>query len=108
MLFNNVGMLRLGIAVELSVEDWDFVMNVNVRLVFLGVKFVVLVMTRRGGGLIVNMVLVLGLYGDGGVVVYVVSKVVVINLIWVLLIDYVLVGIWVNVICFGTIEILLV
>ena len=39
VLFNNAGTLRPGTAVELSVKDWDLVMAVNVRSVFLGAKF---------------------------------------------------------------------
>ena len=36
ILFNNAGTLRPGNAVDLSVSDWDYVMGVNVRSVFLG------------------------------------------------------------------------
>ena len=49
VLFNNAGTLRPGSAVDLSVEDWDLVMGVNVRSVFLGVKYAVPVMAAHGG-----------------------------------------------------------
>ncbi|MFT7602347.1 MAG: NAD(P)-dependent dehydrogenase (short-subunit alcohol dehydrogenase family), partial [Acidimicrobiales bacterium] len=41
VLFSNAGTLRPGSVVELSVEDWDHVMGVNVRSVFLGGKYAV-------------------------------------------------------------------
>jgi len=104
VLFNNAGTLRPGTAVELSVEDWDLVMNVNVRSVFLGAKFAVPAMTRRGGGSIVNTASVSGLHGDGGAVVYAASKAAVINLTRALSTDHAPAGIRVNAICPGTIE----
>ena len=104
VLFNNAGTLRPGTAVDLSVEDWDFVMAVNVRSVFLGAKFAVPIMEARGGGSIVNTASVSGLHGDGGAVVYAASKAAVINLTRALATDHAKAGIRVNAICPGTIE----
>ena len=104
VLFNNAGTLRPGTAVELSVEDWDLVMGVNVRSVFLGAKFAVPVMQARGGGSIINTASVSGLHGDGGAVVYAASKAAVINLTRALSTDHAPDGIRVNAICPGTIE----
>ena len=47
VLFNNAGTLRPGTAVELSVDDWDLVMAVNVRSVFLGAKYAVPLMEAQ-------------------------------------------------------------
>ena len=50
-LFNNAGTIRPGTAVKLSEEDWDLVLAVNVKSVFLGAKHAVPVMAdarRRG------------------------------------------------------------
>lgn len=104
VLFNNAGTLRPGTAVELSVEDWDFVMGVNVRSVFLGAKHAVPVMEARGGGSIINTASVSGLHGDGGAVAYAASKAAVINLTRALSTDHAAAGIRVNAICPGTIE----
>ena len=104
VLFNNAGTLRPGTAVELSVEDWDLVMGVNVRSVFLGAKYAVPAMERRGGGSIINTASVSGLHGDGGAVVYAASKAAVINLTRALSTDHAPAGIRVNAICPGTIE----
>src|SRR5688572_12978368 len=87
-LFNNVGTLRFGTAVDLAVEDWDFVMAVNVRSVFFGAKYAVPALVARGGGTIVSTASVLGLNGDPASVVYSASKAAVINLTRSLAVDH--------------------
>jgi NAD(P)-dependent dehydrogenase (short-subunit alcohol dehydrogenase family) len=104
VLFNNAGTLRPGTAVELSVADWDFVMAVNVRSVFLGAKFAVPHMENQGGGSIINTASVSGLRGDMGAVCYSASKAAVINLTRALSSDHAPRGVRVNAICPGTIE----
>lgn len=104
VLFNNAGTLRPGTAVELSVADWDLVMAVNVRSVFLGAKHAVPAMATRGGGSIINTASISGLHGDGGAIVYAASKAAVINLTRALSTDHAPDGIRVNAICPGTIE----
>jgi NAD(P)-dependent dehydrogenase (short-subunit alcohol dehydrogenase family) len=103
VLFNNAGTLRPGTAVDLSVDDWDLVMAVNVRSVFLGAKYAVPVMIERGGGSIINTASISGLHGDGGAVVYAASKAAVINLTRALSTDHAPSGVRVNAICPGTI-----
>ncbi len=103
VLFSNAGTIRPGTAVELSVEDWDLVMAVNVRSVFLGAKYAVPAMEARGGGSIVNTASISGLHGDGGAVCYAASKAAVINLTRALSTDHAAAGIRVNAICPGTI-----
>lgn len=104
VLFSNAGTLRPGTAVELSVDDWDLVMNVNVRSVFLGAKYAVPAMVARGGGSIINTASISGLHGDGGAVAYAASKAAVINLTRALATDHSGQGVRVNAICPGTIE----
>jgi len=103
VLFSNAGTLRPGTAVELSVDDWDLVMAVNVKSVFLGAKYAVPVMIERGGGSIINTASISGLHGDGGAVVYAASKAAVINLTRALSTDHAPSGVRVNAICPGTI-----
>lgn len=103
-LFNNAGTLRPGTAVDLSVEDWDLVMAVNVRSVFLGAKYAVPALAARGGGTIVSTASVSGLNGDPASVVYSASKAAVINLTRSLAVDHARQQIRVNCICPGAID----
>jgi 3-oxoacyl-[acyl-carrier protein] reductase len=82
-LVNNAGILRDGqlvkykegeIAGLLSDEQFDAVLNVNLRGVFLCTRAVVPAMIRGGGGVVLNASSVVGLYGNFGQTNYVASK----------------------------------
>ena len=104
VMFNNAGTLRPGTVIELDVDDWDLVMGVNVRSVYLGGKFAIPAMLNSGGGAIINTAAISGLHGDGGAVAYAASKAAVINLTRAMSTDHAADGIRVNAICPGTIE----
>lgn len=55
ILYNNVGIEVRGGVVETSEADWDRVHDVNLKSVFLACKEVVPLMTRQGGGVILNV-----------------------------------------------------
>lgn len=55
VLHNNVGIAISGGAVELAEEDWDRIMRVNVKSMFLTCKHVLPHMERQGRGVIVNI-----------------------------------------------------
>jgi len=55
VLHNNVGTTIMGGPVELTEEQWDTVLDVNLRGVFLTCKHVLPVMVRQGKGAIVNI-----------------------------------------------------
>lgn len=55
ILDNNVGMGSYGGPVELSEEDWDKVMNVNLKSMFLTCKYVLPHMEKQGNGSIINI-----------------------------------------------------
>jgi NAD(P)-dependent dehydrogenase (short-subunit alcohol dehydrogenase family) len=54
VLYNNAGVVRYGTVVEMSEEDWDYQININLKASFLTCKFAIPEMIMRGGGTIVN------------------------------------------------------
>jgi NAD(P)-dependent dehydrogenase (short-subunit alcohol dehydrogenase family) len=54
ILFNNAGIIRRATVVDTSEEDWDRVMAVNVKSIFLMSKVAIPIMASAGGGAIVN------------------------------------------------------
>ena len=63
VLVNNAGItIRLPLT-ELNVEDYERIMSINVKGVYLGVKHVIPVMQNNGGGAIINMSSICGLIG---------------------------------------------
>src|SRR6058998_3559327 len=64
VLVNNAGILFRSKIEETSVEDWDRIMAVNVKGVFLGTKYAIPAMRRAGGGSIVNISSTAGLVGS--------------------------------------------
>ena len=55
VLVNNAGIIRLAGIEETSADEWDLVMNVNVKGVFLGTKAAIPEMRKAGGGSIINI-----------------------------------------------------
>jgi NAD(P)-dependent dehydrogenase (short-subunit alcohol dehydrogenase family) len=63
VLVNNAGISGGGRVEEATVEDWDRVMDVNAKGVFLGSKVAIPAMRQAGGGSIINISSQLGLVG---------------------------------------------
>ena len=63
ILFNNAGIIRRASVLELSEDDWDRVMAVNVKAMFLMSHHVIPVMAQAGGGSIINTASGWGLAG---------------------------------------------
>lgn len=64
ILVNNAGILiRKGIEAT-SVEEWDRIMAINVKGVFLGTKYALPAMRQTGGGSIINISSIAGLVGN--------------------------------------------
>jgi 3alpha(or 20beta)-hydroxysteroid dehydrogenase len=75
LFHNNAGIEgRMAPMTELSVEDFDQVMAVNARGVFMGLRAVLRVMKRRGSGAIVNTASMAGIRGAATFSPYVASK----------------------------------
>ncbi len=72
-LVNNAGITRDNLLLRMKEEDWDTVLNVNLKSVFNCTKAVIKHMLRTGGG-IVNISSVVGVMGNAGQVNYSSSK----------------------------------
>jgi NAD(P)-dependent dehydrogenase (short-subunit alcohol dehydrogenase family) len=73
--FNNAGVGGLpGPLAEQTTKNYDFVMDINVKGVWLSMKYEIEAMLRSGGGAIVNNSSVGGLLGFAGVGIYSASK----------------------------------
>ena len=74
VLVNNAGFGFAATVVETEEADWDRLMSVNLKGVYLGCKYVVPVMVRQGGGSIVNTASAAGLVGVADRAAYCASK----------------------------------
>lgn len=74
ILVNNAGVTRDGLLMRMSEDDWDEVMNVNLRGAFLCCRAAARPMVRKRWGRIINMASVVGLAGNPGQSNYAASK----------------------------------
>jgi 3-oxoacyl-[acyl-carrier protein] reductase len=74
ILVNNAGLTRDTLIARMSDEDWDEVLNTNLRGTFNTCRAVSRRMMRRRTGSIVNLTSVVGLHGNPGQVNYAASK----------------------------------
>lgn len=65
VLDNNVGIAAVGGVVEVSEEEWDRVMAINLKSCYLAMKHVIPVMERAGGGSIINISSIAGIRYTG-------------------------------------------
>jgi meso-butanediol dehydrogenase/(S,S)-butanediol dehydrogenase/diacetyl reductase len=104
ILINNAGYGIKGSVVETSEDDWDALMSVNVRGVYLGCKYVIPIMVKQGGGVIVNTASTTSRAGIKDRVAYVTSKGAVAAMTRAMALDHVDQNIRINCVAPGTID----
>ncbi|MGM9966761.1 3-oxoacyl-[acyl-carrier-protein] reductase [Rummeliibacillus sp. TYF005] len=80
ILVNNAGITRDNLLMRMKEEDWDAVMNTNLKGVFLCTKAVTRQMMKQRAGRIVNIASIVGVAGNAGQANYVAAKAGVIGL----------------------------
>jgi len=74
VLVNNAGITKDGLLMRMSEDDWDAVLNVNLKGVFLFTKAAMRGMMKKRTGTIVNIASIIGIIGNAGQANYAASK----------------------------------
>ena len=74
ILVNNAGITRDGLMMRMSEQQWDMVINVNLKSAFNFIHACTPIMMRQKGGSIINMASVVGVHGNAGQANYAASK----------------------------------
>lgn len=104
ILVNNAGVELGGTVVDVTEDDWDRLMAVNLRGVFLCSKYAIPAMQARGAGVILNIASTLGLVGGHDCAAYCASKGAVVALTRAMALDHAADGIRVNCLCPGPVD----
>jgi NAD(P)-dependent dehydrogenase (short-subunit alcohol dehydrogenase family) len=88
ILFNNAGIIRRATVLELSEQDWDRVMAVNVKSIYLLSREVIPHMEKQGAGSIINTASGWGIAAGAKAAVYCASKGAVVLLTKAMAIDH--------------------
>jgi 3-oxoacyl-[acyl-carrier protein] reductase len=74
ILVNNAGITRDGLMMRMTEQQWDMVINVNLKSAFNFIHALVPIMMKQKNGSIINMASVVGVHGNAGQANYSASK----------------------------------
>ena len=104
ILHNNAGIQHYGNVVSTPEEEWDFVLGVNLKSVFLCAKYCIPEMKKRGGGAIINTASVQSFACQPNVAPYTTSKAGILALTRSIAVDFAKDNIRCNAICPGSVD----
>jgi len=104
VLVNNAGIFFLLPLPQVPEEEWDRLMNINLKGVYLGCKYAIPQMIRQGKGAIVNTASIAGLRGFAMFDTYCAAKGGVVQLTKALAVEFAKMGVRVNCVCPGIID----
>ena len=104
ILVNNAGITRDNLLLRMSEQDWDLVLDVNLKGAFLFSKALIPAMMKQRGGAIVNIASIVGVMGNAGQANYSASKAGMIGLTKTIAKEYAKRGIRANAVAPGFIQ----
>ncbi len=87
-LVNNAGIQRYGNVTETSEEDWDLVMNVNLKSLYLCAKYAIPFMLENKKGVVINIASVQAFVSQQNVAAYTTAKTAILGLTRSIAVDY--------------------
>jgi NAD(P)-dependent dehydrogenase (short-subunit alcohol dehydrogenase family) len=88
ILVNNAGIQRYGSVTETSEDDWDLVMNVNLKSLFLCSKYAIPFMLEKQKGVVINVASVQAFVSQPKVAAYTTAKTAILGLTRSIAVDY--------------------
>ncbi|MHB8574655.1 MAG: SDR family NAD(P)-dependent oxidoreductase [Dehalococcoidia bacterium] len=104
ILYNNAGIGRGGMSTELSEADWDKVIDVDLKSIYLGCRYAIPELRKSGGGAIISTASIAGIRGSARLMAYSAAKAGVISLTKTIASEASQYNIRVNCVCPGIID----